>query len=311
MSGYNRCNMDDWTPVLLPSPPPVTDLDFRRFLELAKSALGADWIEMYLLLEGSRRSHRYCRGTKNGVGRCCLLESSGLFRAELRHDGLRSDFTLERLLGFALEQSLTARHMGAQARLGIRAMDATSSAVLLFNYRGEIVYANPRAEELLVRQTMGELRVELSSGANLPLLSHLTRLAVRQVSGAAKKLSGRHDAGDGTRVVWELAALEPQEPDDAPAVLAVVRIVGPDTPRVAKALVAQFSLTRREGEVVENLLRGRSTREIAQHMGISQHTVRDHIKHVFRKTGVRSRRELLVLAGTIGVDDSLPSVVSS
>ncbi len=310
MAGYNRCSMDHRAPVLLaPPPPPATDPDLRRFLELAESALGARWIEVDLLLGINRRPHRYCHGTRNGAGRRCLLERRGQFRAELRHDGENPPPPIERLLGFALEQALAARHVGVQVRLVTRAMDATSSAVLLFDDRGEIVYANPRAEELLVRQTMGDLQVELTPGTNVPLLSHLTRLAARQVSRTEEKLSGQHILRDGTRVLWELAILGSDETGDALAVLAVVRMVCPDHPRVTSAVLAQFGLTRREREVVEHLVSGLSTREIAQRMGISPHTVRDHLKHLFRKTGARSRREILALAGATRADEPPPAPV--
>jgi DNA-binding CsgD family transcriptional regulator len=82
---------------------------------------------------------------------------------------------------------------------------------------------------------------------------------------------------------------------------------GPDTPGDSVAVVitpAQASdlvpllalgyrLTHREQEVLSFLARGMSTTEITQHLGISAHTVRDHIKSLFGKVGVRSRAELV------------------
>ena len=40
------------------------------------------------------------------------------------------------------------------------------------------------------------------------------------------------------------------------------------------------------------LLAGRSTREVAADLFLSPHTVRDHIKAIFTKTGMRCRPEL-------------------
>jgi len=58
-------------------------------------------------------------------------------------------------------------------------------------------------------------------------------------------------------------------------------------------LIDECGLTDREVEVVVQLCRGRSTRQIATALFISPHTVHDHVKAVFGKVGVRSRAELL------------------
>src|SRR5271165_6739857 len=54
-------------------------------------------------------------------------------------------------------------------------------------------------------------------------------------------------------------------------------------------------LSKRELEVVRSLAEGLTNREIAERMGLSQHTVKNYLFRVFDKLGVSSRTELLLM----------------
>jgi DNA-binding NarL/FixJ family response regulator len=54
-------------------------------------------------------------------------------------------------------------------------------------------------------------------------------------------------------------------------------------------------LPKRQGEIVEHLVEGRSYKMIADEMGISIETVRDHIKKIYRRLHVNCKAEVIRL----------------
>ena len=61
----------------------------------------------------------------------------------------------------------------------------------------------------------------------------------------------------------------------------------------ASAIADAYGLTDRERMVTEQVARGRSTNEIADHLHLSAYTVQDHLKSIFEKSGTSSRGALV------------------
>jgi DNA-binding CsgD family transcriptional regulator len=71
-------------------------------------------------------------------------------------------------------------------------------------------------------------------------------------------------------------------------------IVEPAHPaRIGPLLMSAYGLSEREQDVTRLVLQGESTTAIADRLVVSPHTVQQHLKSIFEKTGVRSRRDLV------------------
>lgn len=62
-------------------------------------------------------------------------------------------------------------------------------------------------------------------------------------------------------------------------------------------------LTRRELEVLQAIVSGLTDREIAELLNISEHTVRSHIKSVYKKLSVSSKSQAAVKAMKLGITE--------
>jgi DNA-binding CsgD family transcriptional regulator len=163
----------------------------------------------------------------------------------------------------------------------------------------------PHAPSLLVLSATGE--VESSTPGVERWVSDLPggnwdagRLpeAVKSVAAQALRTAEGRDAPgqvalarvlsrSGTWVVLHGATMVSEGPQ------RVAVIVEPAHPaRIVPLLMAAYGLTEREQEVTRLVLQGDSTAQIAEQLVVSPHTVQEHLKHIFEKTGVSSRRDL-------------------
>jgi DNA-binding NarL/FixJ family response regulator len=100
------------------------------------------------------------------------------------------------------------------------------------------------------------------------------------------------------------------------AVAAVLRGDTPISPDMVGALLGSRpgppggDLTQRESEVLQLIGAGRSNKQTARELGISVHTVRNHVQHILDKLGAHSQLEAVAIASRLGLLRSLGPAAS-
>jgi DNA-binding CsgD family transcriptional regulator len=82
---------------------------------------------------------------------------------------------------------------------------------------------------------------------------------------------------------------------DGPADIAVTIETASPAERT-EVFARALGLSAREAELLEHLVAGADTHHIAGRMFLSEHTVQDHLKSIFAKSGTRNRRTLIARA---------------
>lgn len=135
------------------------------------------------------------------------------------------------------------------------------------------------------------------------VLGAMQRLAVQAVTAGWLPDIGLDDITTEWQLVQSMAAFTLA----VAALWALSRTWGPigRSEQVASTLAGRLpdvdleacELTAREMEVVEVIAQGRlSDREISEALYIAPTTAATHVKHILRKTGLSSRRDLLLLS---------------
>ncbi|MGH3603160.1 MAG: helix-turn-helix transcriptional regulator [Pseudonocardiaceae bacterium] len=111
--------------------------------------------------------------------------------------------------------------------------------------------------------------------------------------------STRAHMADGFWLTLRAARLAPDEPEPAGAATIVVTIEEASAAERLELFSRAFGLSVRESQLVGQLATGNDTRAMARQTSLSEHTVQDHLKSIFNKTGARDR--VTVLARALGI----------
>jgi DNA-binding CsgD family transcriptional regulator len=291
-----------WRPPILLAPilPPPDDPAVGTILQGLSRATGASGcvLTLQLLPDGPTAKYEFGQpGT--GSPLVLLLETHETFRGACQLYGagtgpVASPAALECLRPM-LEGALLARiernTASQQIDILMQILGVAQEANLLMDASGKILFANARGEELLSLHTERP-QARLDKDARLaPLLTLIVEEMARLTDSNERMRHQVVTTGDGERWRLEIVALSGLgESASFLVVLTPIRMPGADELR---RRFAEFQISRREAEVLAHVLAGKKAGEIAGQLGITEYTVKDHLKHAYAKLGISSRGQLL------------------
>jgi DNA-binding CsgD family transcriptional regulator len=159
--------------------------------------------------------------------------------------------------------------------------------LVLIDHRGEVEAITSAAQRWFV-----EIRTPADRDALLPAvvyaLADRARAGTHGSDGIDASPRARVRGRSGTWLALHGSVLEEGPPG------RVAIIIEPARPTEIAPLVTQaYGLSKSESRVARLVMAGLSTEEIARSLSLSPYTVQDHLKGIFDKVGVRSRRELV------------------
>jgi DNA-binding CsgD family transcriptional regulator len=180
-----------------------------------------------------------------------------------------------------------APHLAEAVRLGLLVQCAArddlveSPGLILLAPDNSVIGRNPAADQWLDElnwQEAGDIPIEIHSlAARLRRADASTSLSPLRVRTKSRR--------------WIILQASWVSGEDRSVVAVIIQEATPE--EVAPIVMSAYGLSEQERAVSGLVFQGRSTHEISQHLLIAENTVQDHLKSIFNKTGVRSRRELV------------------
>lgn len=173
-------------------------------------------------------------------------------------------------------------------------VDDEVPGVLSLDRRGRVVQHTPAAERWL--RDLADLDADWIEGHGLPDAIWLLVGALRQTlrpqtedqAERVPRICVRAHSGRWVQLQAALGEATAERAGEIVIVLSALRVS-----ELSWLRTSALGLTERERQVVDLVVSGASTREIAAALVISEYTVQDHLTHIFEKVDVRSRRALV------------------
>jgi DNA-binding CsgD family transcriptional regulator len=163
---------------------------------------------------------------------------------------------------------------------------ADAPGLLVLDDAWEVESATPGAAQWLAALPDGDWAAGRLPSSVLALAARTMRMA--RDPGTRDIAVCRVQTRNGTWVVLHGA---PLTSTGTPRIAVIVEPAHPD--RIYPLLTSAYGFTEREKDITGLVLQGASTTQIAAELVVSAHTVQQHLKSIFDKTGVHSRRDLV------------------
>ena len=220
-------------------------------------------------------------------GKCCFLHEGARTKADTRVRALL------RRLAPHLSRGLRSAALMEQGRAPVTSDNNTTPGVLVLDERGRPMVRTDVAAALL--DDVADVGLALAD--RIPLA---VRLLVGELRSSVQRAE-EHEAQPAEATIqvrgrsgrWYAIRASLAEPDHAGACATVVILQPLGAREVAPLLTRLYGLSAREREITAAVARGESTKEIAFSLGISPHTVVEHIERSCDKVGVRGRKALV------------------
>lgn len=165
------------------------------------------------------------------------------------------------------------------------------AGVLVLDSRNRVALRTESVRGMLA--DLHDIGFEDPGAVPLSILALASRLRFAIRRGTERSSQSMALRAQGTSGQWYGIQATLAEPETHGADAAVI-VVRPVIAReVASMLTEVYGLSPREREIVAAVARGLTTKEIAAELGLSPHTVKEHLDRACDKTGARGRKALV------------------